>query len=351
MTFRVATRPATFVCPSADTSLEPLYRLAARAGGVMLRGRTGAEAGMALRRAGFAGSILLDPAEYERSPKEPDGQGALFHTDRWADLQAELRCAALLPTASYIHFPEDKPDRAAWKQIEAAIAAGADNPDAQMPPSWGLLVLDHQWLKSSTVKLLARRLLKTPRPMALALGASFNPLRGREQVKGLVYLLEQGVDICLLRTDVSGVGALAYGATAAAYGLSSGTRHVFPPSGGFGRRTARRVALVPTLLDHWKVENIEQAEKAGDVFDCHCATCKGESLRRFAEPGRDLEILLHEADAWAMLVDQAVTGPRAPRLTWHEMVRDAVELHKQARAKTKQPIDTPSHLVSWNGVA
>ena len=62
-------------------------------------------------------------------------------------------------------------------------------------------------------------------------GGPGDPLEGRRAVAGMAELLESARDgVAVLRTDLAGIGALAFGATATSIGLSTALRHTVAAS-------------------------------------------------------------------------------------------------------------------------
>src|SRR5206468_1530692 len=79
---------------------------------------------------------------------------------------------------------------------------------------------------------LVRSLSAHPCPIGLVLADPTNPLDRPGSVEGLLQLLGAIPSIGLLRTDLSGVAAVANGAWFGAIGTTSSSRHLVPP----GRR-------------------------------------------------------------------------------------------------------------------
>ena len=70
-------------------------------------------------------------------------------------------------------------------------------------------------------------------PIALVLEHQKDPLSVLETVRGLVALIRQVPAVGLLCSDVSALGALAFGASWAAVGVRTSLRHLYPADGGF----------------------------------------------------------------------------------------------------------------------
>ncbi len=89
-----------------------------------------------------------------------------------------------------------------------------------------VLPVESWWLRDG-LDLLIEEVQAARRPVALVLHAFFNALDDSGRVAGLIRFLSavDGIPVVLLRCDISGVGAVAYGAHAAFVGVSASLRH------------------------------------------------------------------------------------------------------------------------------
>jgi len=111
--------------------------------------------------------------------------------------------------------------------------------------------------------------------IALVPGGSGDPLEGRKVVAGLVELLESAPGrVAVLRTDLAGIGALAFGAAATSIGLSAALRHAVAASRrAFAQQDRSPRVLVGPLLSWVRGSQLAQVVRDKGLLSCRCAIC------------------------------------------------------------------------------
>lgn len=145
--------------------------------------------------------------------------------------------------------------------------------------SW---LADHPW---STV--LEEEIRTSGVAVALVLEHKNDPLGAQKVLRGLLTLLAAGSPVLLLRSDVSALGALCFGALAAAVGTISGLRHLHPLSdGSTPPRPAQVSVLVEHCLSYVGVDKVATAVQLTpdqvERWGCDCHTCNGRMMDHFA---------------------------------------------------------------------
>jgi len=251
-----------------------------RFGGVTLQGVQGLKVARVLARAGELTGVDLDPAGYlARGRDRPPVVAGQLGLDLdlpvfdWVEAQAELGLAVVRTAGPRLRVGQ-------VDELKAEL-----HRDYPVPVSV-TLALDGGWLGSRHSGVLAEQLRAADRDVSLVLGAPFDPVDSSYKVLGLQRLLRwssrTGRRLELLRSGPIGIPATAAGASLAAIGLSSSTRHLGGPvakraDGVRPKRSAQ--VFVPRLL-HWQ-RGMDL--KAGELTDCGCAACAraGAGLRRF----------------------------------------------------------------------
>ncbi|MPZ81703.1 MAG: hypothetical protein GEV28_15390 [Actinophytocola sp.] len=317
-----------------------------RFGGVTLQGVHGLAVARVLARAGELAGVDLDPAAYlgRGKAKAPVVEGQLglaldLPVFDWVDAQAELGLSVVRTPGLRLRVGQ-------LDELKAAL--GREYPVKVSVT----LVLDGGWLGSKHSGVLAEQLRAADRDVSLVLGAPFDPVDSSYKVFGLRRLLRwsarTGRKLELLRTGPVGIPAIAAGATLAAIGLSSSTRHLGGPvarrADGVRPKRSPQV-FVPRLL-HWQ-RGIDL--KGSEVTACACAACAraGSGLQRFdvafdsAVPAT-VRAAAREHDSYALAeVVHAVLGATDPKDELTRLRQDAQELAVEVG------IVAPKWLGSW----
>jgi hypothetical protein len=155
-------------------------------------------------------------------------------------------------------------------------------------------------------------------------------------VAGLVELLESAPGrVAVLRTDLAGIGALAFGAAATSIGLSAALRHAVAASRrAFAQQDRSPRVLVGPLLSWVRGSQLAQVVRDKGLLSCRCAICHDRSLRRFLrdDPDAVREAATHSVLVWRSLVDRILGEPPARRrAAWLEICGEATANHAVLR--------------------
>jgi hypothetical protein len=335
-----------------------LQTVTTAAGGLMVQE---ADAGMALevRRASGGVPVILDPARYLRpATSEPTQQPSLWSADPLdavAEGQAQHRVAAFLSPAGFITSGD-------LSALHAALDEGlrfAETAQRQphRAPVMIALPIDTGWLRLPDCReQLINVVSGIGIGIALCPGGSGDPLEGRKAVAGLVELLESAQDgVAVLRTDLAGIGAMAFGAVATSIGLSTALRHTVAAGGrAFAQQDRSPRVLVEPLLSWTRGSQLAQVVRDDGLLDCRCPICHGRSLRRFVREDAESvrEAAAHSVLAWRAVMDGIlVEQPDRRRSAWLEVCAKAIGKHAVLRASSRIALQVPGYLKSWTALS
>jgi len=223
------------------------------------------------------------------------------------------------------------------------------------------LALHISWLKpDAELATLIHHVREFDVPVALVLEHAGDPLGVKAVMVGLPRLLACGVPVILLRCDVSALGSLCFGATAAAVGTRTSLRHLYPApkdgdTGGGGQQ-ASISAVVKECLAFISIDKIAfaaQADPDNDMWTCACEACLQRRLHWFAMlPDRQqqetaafrhsIEVLLDLRD---QLLNPALTLPER-RESWRQHCFNAQFRH-DAIESDLHAWNPPAFLGRW----
>lgn len=323
-------------------------------GGLVLCGDGAADRTLELTAGGYGGVLLEDTAAYERQVATakapfalPEGD-LLFGNDLDSVLQAQLdrgATAALTPTR---YVPAGASD--ALKAI-ADTAQRLDRDDVIVT-----LPVSIAWLRPGARAQLLSVIRDIPHPVALALGAQYDPLTAfaaaPEQLRNL---LQEVPGVGLWRTDLAGFDALAHGGSFAAIGAGGSVRHLVPAeerpesSKPFPHYPS---VLVPELLRFSTADFLAEAYAGVTPPRCQCRRCDGRFLDFFSRTGATRAAAhAHNAATWnGWLRD--LFGHRRPgdrQAWWRARCRAAVDAHLTENVRIRQPgrFKPPAALRKW----
>lgn len=213
------------------------------------------------------------------------------------------------------------------------------------------------WLDED-LDILSNEIGETGVPIALMLEHRDDPFSARKTVRGVIRLLENAESpILILRCDVSVLGALAYGAVAAAVGTRSSLRHIYPivtQSGGAGR-PAQISALFEPTLSYRSMDKLTDAiavDPDDPLWRCYCDRCYGRSVEWILNSRyQETESFRHSISCLRRLADLVTSANRTAderRRSWREMCQHAQAISwgiADANGKAWQP---PKALAAWN---
>jgi hypothetical protein len=220
-----------------------------------------------------------------------------------------------------------------------------------------LLPLARSWLTTDYAVLTAE-IQAAGVPVALVVEHPDDPFSVMAVVRGFVHLLDNsGVAVSLMRCDSSALGALAFGAHCAAFGVRSSLRHLYelPKRKGGGRfPTAIPTALWQPGKHMVKTDRLAAAVAAtphDPDWICFCMECQGRRLDWLYLQGshdeatrHNIELFLDERDLLAALP----AGPQR-RQSWRAMCASA-EFQFTAVAAATVGWKVPPGLRHWQQV-
>lgn len=303
----------------ANTTLHTVGR---HTGGVVLTDTPGMRKAQDLRLTGFEHPLVLDLIRV-------DWRDTASAVDARARAWTRATCAG---AADLVLTPSRRlaaGDRSALtSQLREAQELLAYHGSEGSGSAWIGLALDGAWLSETDhLPVLERHLSAIDSPVALAFADPYDPIGTKDRVRALRRLVKN-VDMALVRSDLAGVGAWAYGARFASVGLSSTVRHLpVPMRLSTSTRDRTPHVLIPALLAWVKASALWFA---GDhpALRCRCPICKGQWLGRLGDesPGRPEAALLHSFFTWYRITQQLQGAPRRERkLAWHRICKKALE--------------------------
>ncbi|MET8140832.1 hypothetical protein ABZU32_11035 [Sphaerisporangium sp. NPDC005288] len=306
-------------------------------GGLVVSGAGALTAASAGAR-GTTRPVLVDRRRYAGKNRPP---GTVRFDISWIEGQRDLNTATVLTDSGYV----GKGDHAALAAILEQTTRAGDNVCAVLP-------LHLSWLANPGVKHLIVEVNHHEVPVALVLEYGSDPLGTQYAVTGLKHLLSQArVPVSLLCTDISGLGAMAYGAAWAAVGVTSSLRHLYPASGtGPPFRALRpRHAIVPRLMTLMNAERIAEGwalvQRHDDVDEslwrCDCAECGNRTMDRFATC-TDLSLAAHNVNILGDL-HQQVTSPAS----WDQAISDALGWYVWMQNEYHLTWEPPAFMNAW----
>jgi hypothetical protein len=224
-----------------------------------------------------------------------------------------------------------------------------------------LLPLHRSWLMRPRQRaVLQDRIVEAGVPVAIVLEHAGDPLALQGVLRGLLKVLRSGAPVMLLRADTSALGALCYGAVAAAVGTVSALRHLYPVT---TRRPGRRdspvvAAVVEQCLAYVGIDKIAAAVKADpdhDIWRCDCDECAKQPIGALAQLPTHAEqeqaAFTHSLHVLLGLRDGLCRLSSADRrLSWLAQVKNAIFRWEEISAESQPSWKTPKFLGCWQEV-
>ena len=187
--------------------------------------------------------------------------------------------------------------------------------------------------------------------VALMIEHRKDPFGPRANVAGLLKVLDAArVPVLLLRSDLSVLGALAWGARAGAFGTSTTLRHIYPVTKSGGGRPASISAIVKDSMSLNRLEKIDDAiQRMPDpMWNCPCTICFGRSLNWIATED---EAFQHSLSVVADLSTQVLDNNLSPlqrRRLWRSLCHNAqFRAHEIDAATAGAWGEPPDYLGAW----
>ncbi|MFT3834958.1 MAG: hypothetical protein QM711_16850 [Micropruina sp.] len=213
-----------------------------------------------------------------------------------------------------------------------------------------VLALPLDWV-TRDVEFLAEVINREGVPVALALEHAKDPLGVAKAVTGLAHLLDTSrVKIGMLRSDLSVIGAVAFGASWGAVGATSALRHIYPIKEGGGGRPATISALVPSCMAYRSLEMIAAGIAASPdneiPWRCSCRFCTGLTIEPIASSAAAYR---HSLAAIALLGERVLMGPSvlARKHTWLQTCNHAQTVNLDISATTGMNWEPPAFQGAW----
>ncbi len=236
--------------------------------------------------------VLFDAARYSGKNRT---SGPADLDPSWVQAQLEAGVSQAMTDSPFV--PEDDFDTV-WSILSQTKAMGV--------PAIAVLPMHLSLVRKHSARLL-ELINKAGVPVAIMLEHAKDPLGVKAAVQGLVQVLSAEPKVLLLRTDLSAIGAVAWGAGVGAIGTSPGRRHIFPPP-TTAIRTARHISLfVPKAMSYRKIATlnlaITRAPEHSEWWTCDCSYCHGRQLSWIATAE---EAYLHSVAAVADTADEVL---------------------------------------------
>lgn len=295
--------------------------------GLVLTGRMPRPTVAALRAHGFTGPILCDANRYSGRRRAIAGVGV---RESWTAEQHDLGLVAL--TDSGYLAPHD------WHGLRRILTDAARLPG----PVVATLPLSARWFEHS-IDGLAEEIDKHGVPVAVAIEHPKDPFGVRYVARGFIALLTVRVPVILLRSDVSALGALAYGAHSATIGTTQRLRRIPPRTGRGVVGFPSLRAFVPPLLGHHPLDALG---RLAPYWHCDCHECDGNMLADLAGTERpEVSAFRHSLSAQLTLWSALQAGESAVD-GWLRHCGRALSVHRRL-AMTLPTWYPPANLDSW----
>ncbi|ROT32519.1 hypothetical protein [Micromonospora sp. HM5-17] len=293
----IADRPGTgLVITARQGGLDDVYRLARH----LVEG------------AGYERPLLLDANRYSGTRRLP--ATAPFDQD-WISRQRELGLP-VLTDSGYLASGD-----------ESGLITILDQ-TARLGDAIATLPLHLDWLTTPRGRWqLLRQVRAYGVPVAPVLEHRADPFDARGAVDGLLGLLDCGVPVVLLRSDVSALGALCCGAVAAAVGTRATLRHLTPvPSAPWSgpRNPPKPSVVVPRCLAYKRLGEVGRTRRKHPevaVWSCDCETCDGKELDWMLRlpPKRQEKLAIQHSLRTLLSLRERLVGPRPEedRMSWY----------------------------------
>jgi hypothetical protein len=335
-----------YVHNSAEPDL--CARLGRTADGVVTRAVTTAAQ---LRRDGYDGPLVIDPARYDKDAPPYEQLPLVGVLQDWVDRQAQLGPAAYLSPSPYL-------DDGDLGGLQAAIDEGVEfcqlaSVAGHSAPSFLAVPVAKRWLTTDLDQLVTR-LADAAVPVAVMLADPTDPLDSRGAVDGLVALVTSLDTVVVMRSDLSAIGAVAWGALMGSIGTLTSCRHFVQPNRRAGGVSGDKTpsVLVETIASYVRGSKLEYLEGDGGLLTCHCSACDGRSLTRFGQAEYAPEAFFHNQHAWQTIAGRVLeeAGPARPA-AWRTVCARALDTLDELEARTGVSFPPPGYLRAWSQLA
>jgi hypothetical protein len=323
-------------------------QLGRAAGGVVTRLETTA---LELRRGGFDGALVIDPARYDRGAPVHEQLPFGGVLQDWVDRQAQHQVAAYLSPSPYV----DDGDLGALQAIVddgvefCRLCSEAGHP----APGFLVVPVARSWLTTHLDPLVGR-LVDAAVPVALMLGDPTDPLGSQAAVEGLVAMVTALDTVALMRSDLSAIGAVAWGALMGSIGTLTSSRHFVQPTKRAGGVSGDKTpsVLVEAIASYIRGSKLEYVEGDGGLLTCHCPICDGRSLTRFGQTLYLPEAVFHNQHVWQAIAARVLGQAEAAQpVAWRAVCEQALDALVELEARTGVSFPPPGYLRAWSQLA
>ena len=324
-----------------------------RTGGIVLSGTTAAAMARPVSRAFSNLPILIDPAsarDYVATAEHPfqiEADGMIPQT-LGGLLQGQRDAGATLVITPSGQITAG--DSAALKALlyEANTIAGQD--------VLTLVVVEDVWLTPPWIDQLCAVLKTSKHPVLLGvINGNDDPLQRKGAVAGYRRVAREVPHVVAWRTDLSGLGAMVYGAIAAVIGrVPSQRRYAGAGTTPYSSNKADRTphVLLTELLRYSRAQYMQIEWFAqGESLPCFCPHCHGLGLERFDGSAASVAVAdQHNAFALRELVASMLDADHRPTW-WIDRLRDAEAEHAALGGRLGMEIALPKYIERWLGEA
>lgn len=302
--------------------------------GVVFTGDGAVAFGRSARDHGFDGPLLIDRRHYAGGSRMP---GSTRFSANWLAQQREIGVSTVLTDSGYV----GEADSGALRSVLRQAADAGDNVTAVLP-------IHPRWLRDD-LDVLIREIVHHDVPVALALEHRTDPLGTVRAVAALVELLRAARSVALLSTDVSALGAIAFGARWAAVGVRTSLRHLYPITDR-GQQHPSTSCYIDPLLSMVTVGRLVEARRATSdsaVWECPCRTCRRRPpgwILTASPPEvnrHTFELLLNRRSGLAEL-----PPGREREESWRRQCGDALDRYEEL-GRERLGWDAPGYLTAW----
>ena len=269
------------------------------ASGIVVRNSSPLDAVRRAEASGYHFPVVLDVGAWatqvatRSSPTLLHAQGTLtqISLDSWASSLLGAGATAVLTPSKFVRAGN-------WAALRAVVAAGEET---ALPRVLTLVATDAAMLDSPCLPAFTRALSAASRPIALVFAAKNGPLARRGRAAALRKIMAVTPACLLLGVEpIAAADAFAYGASAAAIGVSGGLRRPRRPGDRGGGPDARDFVPGLFLRDLWEHRSPgTYADWYANSPSPTCRACGGRALDEFGSDNADKEAVLHHnVHAW-----------------------------------------------------
>lgn len=255
----------------------------------------------------------------------------------WAQKQMELGVPLVITDAGYVEHDIE--------QVRQTLNNAVDLQSVVDGPVLAKLAVAAPMLRNFRHELVDL-IGGCPLPVGLALGHAGDPLSSPRVVATLIELLALG-NVHPRRIDLSGIGALAFGAPGVSIGTTATLRHVYPARSGGGGTSPWWSTLVPGTMSwrtHDRVMDAASTYTNHTFWQCGCDYCYGRSISHAIQSAD--AAMSHNFSTIKTIANRVMTSSD-PRLSWFEMCQHAQTYAYDVMAESGPGWEPQDFLGAW----